>query len=212
MKLRKILLYVLPLLMGGCVPVMSLHPLFEKKNLVFEEKLLGTWVGDPNDPDETWQFKRLEEENEKYDKAYTLILSDEGEKKGEFVACLVKLQDRLFLDVFPDKFPSGKHEAEEMKLPFNALFFAPLHLFIKVDSIEPALKMRLTDNEQIQKLLEQDPNALKHEVIEERIVLTASTEQLQAFVLKHAEKLFTDDIVMARKKTEETDKSDQTGR
>jgi hypothetical protein len=62
-----------------------------------------------------------------------------------------------------------------------------------VDLTESTLTMRLTDDDLMEKLLEQDPNAVKHVVIQEaRIVLTASTKELQAFVLKYADgdKLF----------------------
>ena len=46
MNTRKLLFYLLAVLLGSCVPVMSLHPLFTKEHLVFEEKLLGTWADD----------------------------------------------------------------------------------------------------------------------------------------------------------------------
>jgi len=49
------LFYCLVVLLGGCVPVVSLHPLFTEDNLVFEEKLLGTWVNDT-----TWEFARFD--------------------------------------------------------------------------------------------------------------------------------------------------------
>ena len=59
MKVKKFLFYLLAALLGGCVPVMSLHSLYTEENVVFEEKLLGTWVDDPNSPETIWEFRLL---------------------------------------------------------------------------------------------------------------------------------------------------------
>ena len=74
---------------------------------------------------------------------------------------------------------------------------------MKIDSIQPQLKMRLALESNIEELLQEDPNAIKHMPIGDRLVLTASTKELQAFVLKHAddEKLFADAIALFPQKT-----------
>jgi hypothetical protein len=53
----------------------------------------------------------------------------------------------------------------------------------------------------LEKLLEENPDAIAHVEVKDRPVLTASTKELQAFVLKYAEtdKIFTDEIVLERK-------------
>jgi len=200
MKVKKILFYLLAALLGGCVPVMSLHSLYTKENVVFEEKLLGTWVDDPNGPEVIWEFTHIDEPKN----AYKLIFSDDKGKKGSFVAHLVKLQNRLFLDAFPSEFPWEPDDPNEVKWLYNSLFLIPAHTFIKIDSIEPQLKMRLTNDDKMEKLLKEDPNAVKHTSIEDRFILTASTKELQAFVLKYADdnRVFTDEIVLGRKETQ----------
>ena len=202
MKAKKILFYLLAALLGGCVPVVSLHSLYTKENVVFEEKLLGTWVDDPNSPETTWEFNRIEESKN----AYKLIFSDDKGQKGSFVANLVKLQNKLFLDVYPDELPWEPDDPNEAKWLYNSFFLIPVHTFIKIDSIEPQLKMRLTDDDKMAKLLKEDPNAVKHTSIEDRLILTASTKELQAFVLKYAEdnRVFTNEVVLNRRETEKT--------
>ncbi len=213
MKTKKFLFYLLAVLLGGCIPVMSLHPLFTEEALVFEEKLLGTWVDDPNSPKTTWEFKRAE----KPEKAYELFFSDNEGKKGSFVARLVKLENRLFLDTFPNQSPcqagKEKHQLVDNKITltvkvspkwhYNAFFFVPFHTFIKINSIEPQLKMQLTDDEDMGKLLKEDPNAVKHTSVEgKKPILTASTKELQAFILKYADdnRVFPAEVVLSRKK------------
>ena len=197
MKTKKLLFYLLAGLLVGCVPVMSLHPLYTEKDVVFEEKLLGIWVDDPNGPDTTWKFKRPDESK----KAYELVFADEDNKKGLFVAHLVKLEGKLFLDVYPGELPSEIQDPNRVKWPYSSFFLVPVHTFIKIDSIEPLLKMHLTDDDSMEKLLKEDPNAVKHELVEDGFILTASTKELQAFVLKYADddRVFTDEIVLSCK-------------
>jgi hypothetical protein len=208
--MKKLAPYCLAALMAGCVPIVSLHPLFTKDTIVFEEKLLGTWVEDSNKPQVTWEFARLEESaaerlpaeiRDQIQKCYRVNVDDDKDRKGSFAACLVKLQDRLFLDVLPDKFPSGEQDPEKMKLTYNAFFFLPVHSFVRVNSIGDQLKIRLTDDDGFKKLLEAEPKAVKCDMIDERPVLTASTAELQAFMTKYAddERLFPSDLTLTRK-------------
>jgi hypothetical protein len=213
MKTKKILFYGLAVLLAGCGPIFSLHPLFTKENIVFDEKLLGTWMKDANKPSDTWEFARLDEagagtlaEEYKDDlkRFYRLNMTsveNDTVHKASVVACLVKLEDRLFLDVFPDKFPSGEQDIEKLPLLYNAFFFVPVHTFIKVDLAGNQLKLWLTDDEKFAKLLEAEPTAVRHETVNDRPILTASTKELQAFVLQHAgdERLFANEITLDRK-------------
>ena len=197
-RAKKALFYVLAALLGGCVPVMSLHPLYTEKDAVFEERLLGRWVDDPNSPEITWEFNRIEEPNN----AYNLVFSDEEGKKGSFVAHLVRLQNRLFLDVYPSEMPSKTEEPNKLELPYNSFFLIPAHTFIRIDFIGRKLKMWLTNDEEMKKLLKEEPNAVKHTFIEDKLILTAPTKELQNFVLKYADdkRVFKGEIVLGRKK------------
>jgi len=210
MRMKKLAFYGLAVLLAGCVPVVSLHPLFTKDTIVYEEKLLGTWVEDSNKPQIVWEFAALEENaaerlpaemREAIQKCYRVNLIDDKGRKGSFAACLVKLQDKLFLDVLPDTFPSGEQDAEQMKLAYNAFFFVPVHTFVRVSAIGEQLKIRLTDDEEFKKLLKAQPKAVRFDMIDDRPVLTASTADLQVFLAKYAddERLFPSDLTLTRK-------------
>jgi hypothetical protein len=199
MKDRKFLFYLMPLLLGGCVPILSLYPLYTKEDVVLEKKLLGTWIDDTDNPETTWEFKRIDEP----ESACKLIFTDEDGKKGSFVAHLLKLQNKLFLDIYPSDLPWEPDDPNKMDWPYNSFFLIPAHTFLKIDSIEPKLKMQLALESKIEELITEDPNAVKHMTIGERLVLMSSTKELQAFVLKHVDndRLFTDEITLVRKKT-----------
>ncbi len=213
MTTKKILFYGLAILLAGCGPIFSLHPLFTKENIVFDEKLLGTWAEDPNKPDNAWEFTRLDEAGagtlaqefkDDLQRFYRLNVTAKEEntvRKASVVACLVKLEDRLFLDVFPDKVPSGEQDVEKLPLLYNAFFFVPVHTFLKVDLAGNHLKLWMTDDEKIAKLFEAEPTAVKYETVDDRPILTSSTKELQAFVLKHAgdDRLFANELTLLRK-------------
>jgi len=63
--------------------------------------------------------------------------------------------------------------------------------------------MRRTICDDMKELLKEDPNVVKHELVEDKIILTASTKELQAFVLKYAYDIraFPAKIVLTRKET-----------
>ncbi len=203
MKIKKILFYLLAGLLGGCIPVMSLHPLFTEENLVFEEKLLGTWVDDPNSPETTWEFRRFDKPGEANEIAYKLLFSDNEGKKGSFIAHLVKLDNKLFLDAYPSEVPWEPKDPNQVQWLYNTLFLIPAHTFLKIDSIEPQLKMHWTTEDKMKELLKENPDAVKHTSVEDRLVLTASTKELQAFVLKYAddERAFPAEAILTRSKT-----------
>jgi hypothetical protein len=211
MKAKRIMFYCLAGLMVGCVPVVSLHPLFTREDIVFDRGLLGTWTGDVNNVGTAWEFTPFEQSaaeglpkpfRSEFKSLYRLAMSDRDGYKGSLAACLVKLNNRLFLDIFPDKFPSGESNVKRTKLLYNAYFFLPGHTFVRVDSIgSDSLKFHLTDDDAFDKLMDAEPKAIEYTETEERPILTASTKELQAFVMKYADdtRLFPTELTLTRK-------------
>jgi len=166
MKTKKVGFYLLAVVLGGCLP--SLHPLYTDQTLVFEEKLTGKWL----DGNKIWEFKKGEE------KAYDMRVFDG--KEGLFKAHLVKLGDMMFLDIFPDD------ETLKDMQDLYKVHIVPAHTFMKVEQMDPNLVLRMMNPDKVSELLENDPDLLKHEKVDDGIVLTASTEQLQEFMLRYA--------------------------
>lgn len=195
-KIKKVAFYALAFLLGGCVPVLSLQPLYsgDEREVVSEPKLLGVWCN-TDDPNQTWQFRSGESGTNTYELLYT----DKESKKGLFLVHLVKCGEHLFFDAFPRGLPCG--EAENTQWAHNAFFVVPAHAFAVVDTVEPALKLRLTQQEKLEKLLEKAPQAIEHVKVENRIVLTAPPQKLQKFLLEHIadDSLFGGPIVLVKK-------------
>jgi hypothetical protein len=171
---RKVLIGIV-LVLGGCVP--SLYPLYNDKDLTFDPALLGQWT--QADGKGTWAFTKAG------GKEYRLVYTDNEGKQGRFHAHLLKLEGRLFLDLFPNRMDQDQKENY-----FYRLHMVPAHTFMRVDQIEPTLKMAYLHPQWIKKYLEEHPGAIRYETVENRIVLTAQTKQLQAFVLQHEKEAF----------------------
>ena len=176
MKTKKSIFYCVALLIAGCLP--SLHPLYSDKTLIFKEELIGKWMQDDSS---LWQFTRAGE------KEYELRICDGEKQLGRFSTHLIKIQGMMFLDLYPDSEP-----LEDLD-DFYKVHILPVHTFMKVDQINPNLRLRMIDYDKVEKMIESDPNIIKHEVVnDDRIVLTASTEELQNFVVEHVDTIFDD--------------------
>lgn len=167
---RALLVLVPALLSTGCV--LSLQPIGTEENAVFEPKLVGVWK-EPQSK-ETWAFTRAGEKQ--YRVQYTL-------RSGEtvtFSGHLARLENMRILDLRVERPDDSENEP-------TYGFVLPTHWFLRIDQVEPTLQMRQIDYTWLEKLLAHQPDALRHEVIEDRIVLSASTEELQRFLLKYAD-------------------------
>ena len=179
--MKKLILFGTLLFLAGlsaCVP--SLPPLFTDKDLVYEPSLLGVWKEDSST--DSWTFERAA------GKGYRLVVKEKGEPR-EFAVHLLKLDGKLFLDFYPEA-----SEVKGIENDFFKMHLVPAHCFAKVTRIESVLEMAFLDPERLEKLLEQKHDALRHEKIDNRIVITDSTAKLQRFVLDHFadEKAFGD--------------------
>jgi hypothetical protein len=159
-------------LLLGCIP--SLQPLFTPDDLVFEEKLLGAWAEKDKEPG--WIFSKGDE------KSYQLTIKEE-EKSSPFQAHLFKLQDQLYLDIYPDD--SGLEDSQRETFFRSALVRG--HLFFKVSQLTSTdLKFHLLDDEWLKEFIAQNPKAVAHTKVEDRLIFVASTAEMQKFLTTHA--------------------------
>ena len=156
-------------LLAGCVP--SLHPLYTKQDLVVDNKLVGTWSDE--DLEETWVFKAAS------DKAYDLTLTSNGEP-AEFETHLVRLGGATFLDMYPKETKGVKNE-------YYLLHLIPAHTFSRIKIDGDVLSVAMLDGTWLEDVIDEGIVKIAHEDVEEDIVLTASTPELQKFLRKHAQ-------------------------
>ena len=161
-------LIVLLFILVGCVP--SLHSLYTDEDLISDPALVGVWKD--VDGKNSWAFTAAD------NKAYNLIVTDKEGKTGNFEAHLLKLKGTMFLDLLPDKLESSQND-------FYKGHLVLAHSFFRVDQIAPTLRLRDMDEQWMKNFLKDKPTALAHETLDDGMVLTASTRDLQSFIAAH---------------------------
>ena len=161
------------ILLAACIP--SVNPLYTDDTTVFRQELLGVWKEKP-DSDESWNFTKAE------NNTYTVVIQDK-ESTSSFSARLVKLDDSLFLDLLPTEDVLEKAKVGGM----YRVALIPGHLFAKV-KLGKNLELQMLHPDRFKEFLDANPKALTHSLPEkDRLVITASTEELQKFFKKHGE-------------------------
>jgi len=201
--MKKITLFALlgtGLLISGCFPT-SINPLYTEQDLAFDPALAGVWHGGDGDAaaaKERWVFEKAGDKN------YKLVYTDKDGKAGQFDVHRLKLGDTLFLDFFP----GDRGDEETKRSDLYQYHFVPVHSFAKVSQTDSALKLSFLSLEWLGKLLEKNPRAIRHEMVgptnEQTLVFTASTKDLQKFVLKHMgnKEAFLEPIDLKRERAE----------
>ena len=106
MNKRYLVLLALLACLTGCVPVDSLNPLYTDKDVVFDESLLGDWVGSDNGTDGGLHFSRLQEIS-RLGPGYVVTMTGKPDEESMVLhARLVNLGGKQFLDIMPTQWDS----------------------------------------------------------------------------------------------------------
>lgn len=151
----------------GCIP--SLNPLYTDKDLIFKSELIGTWTEEKSK--ESWTFEKTNE------KEYKLTHSQDN-NNATFKAHLVNIGEFTYLDLYPNDLKS-KDYLYEMHL-------YPVHTFSKIKITNDKLTIEMLDPSWLEKGLETNQINIDHvKSTDGAILLTASTEDLQKFILMY---------------------------
>ncbi|MFC1558558.1 hypothetical protein ACFL40_04295 [candidate division KSB1 bacterium] len=189
MKSKNILFIGLILIMavfaGGCF-VTSLYPLYTEQDVIFDPGLLGKW----KEGKDIWEFQRMEKE----DDSYQVIIIQDGSPVGMLEGHLVKLDKYMFMDYIPSHFVFKddsnnviKDVPDDKILWWNQAHLIPTHSFGRISIEGDSLKISLLDIDWFKKMVKENKINIKYEETEDNFLLTASTEELQKFVVKYAE-------------------------
>jgi hypothetical protein len=192
MNTRKLIAVAgLALCLPACIP--SLNPFYTEKDLVFDARLTGTWQEKREGQEaDVWRFEKSG------DKTYKLAMTDKEGKQGEFTAHLFKLKQDYFLDLIPNDCNYATNQTDLV-----AWSMYPGHLLARVPQIEPELKLAFFNFDWLYQQLTNSPSVLAHHREGDRVILTATTRELQHFILKHLSEgeLFDKSVEMVRQAT-----------
>jgi hypothetical protein len=173
----------------GCFSL-SVNPLYDRDTLTYEPGLIGLW-GAPGDPDsETWEFRPAG------NRAYRLIIREgntlrlDPERDAAFTAHLLRLEDQLYLDLFPDEPPVGSD--------FFKSHIVPAHSLWKVRLEGHALTLSLFGSSFLDDALASGEVKIGHIKRDGVLVFTAETADLQQLVARYSDRIFEDSETMQR--------------
>jgi len=152
-------------LLNGCL-TQSLQPLYDATTVTFDERLLGSW----RDGDSVWLFEA------EGARSYRLTLSEE-EEPLETETHLVRLDDRLFLDIYVDRPPDDTNE-------ILGVLLLPVHTILRVDQMDDRLVLSSLDMNWWKQERE-ELSGVAHAFVDDRLLLTGRTDALQAFFAEH---------------------------
>lgn len=184
--IRTILLTSMNLCAAGCAFVTTIHPLASPKVTKADERILGDWFV----YDETFNKKqdgarwRITEGERQH---YKLAILEDGTTTEHNLA-LVQLGDTFFFDIIRRKSADISDVRDSISVHHIVkVSIASGHL--QLSHPVPAAKHREVFQEYKMPMTEVDG----------KILLTSSTEELQAFYKAHANELFKDEMTTLKK-------------
>jgi len=171
------------LIVNSCIP--SLHPLYHDEDRILMDKILGSWV-DKNSPDEHHYFEVNPDDSLSYLLHFTENNNNNNSLEG-LATCLievnlVKFGDHYFADFYP-----GDNEVFDKMNDMLRLHLIGVHTFAKLEISQDTFIIHRFDPGWIEKLIDENRIRISYEWLDDQAILTASTEELQKFVIKYAD-------------------------
>jgi len=187
---------LLGLILSGCL-VKSLHPFFREKDVIFKKELIGTWVDQKSGKWIISQAKMKKKGSgtlgsntvDSLLNYYTVTLTENG-GVSSFTSHLFKLNNQLFVDFFPE---------EISVMDLTSFHLVRTHSIAKIEVLGDSIELKWFNEIWLADLFKNNKIRISHEIIseedkDESFVLTASTDELQKFIIKYGNdpKAFTD--------------------
>lgn len=159
----------------GC-PARSIFPLFADKDMVFVPGLVSTWVdtGKTLMEENTLSIKKAGERNY-YLMEFSVGKDGDQVETNTYYAYLGRLGDFWFLD-----------SCQQIRQDEN-YDLIPTHLFFRLWLEGDTLRLAALDGDWLDEMIGKKNISISHLLLEDEIVLTAATPELQQLVRRFAE-------------------------
>lgn len=190
MKNKICLIALIAICLQGCI-VKSIYPFYKESEVVYKKDLEGTWYDQDKNK---WDIHQNPYKPNSYELHYS--------KKGREVTLLGHLfyiDGQMYFDMVP-----SEDNSEDMPV-FDA-HLVPTHSIAKIDKLtDKNVNIKWFNEEWLRKMFVENRIKIRHEFILDEdpsstddgfYLLTASTEELQAFVAKYGndEEAFDSDL------------------
>jgi hypothetical protein len=176
MKNRIVLFFALFLLATGCLP--TLHPLYHLKDLVFKPEFLGNWRENTQTDGMSWIVMRNDESDlSKPEANIYQIRMIQSNDTLDYAGGIIQLGEHYYLDLFLPNF--------ETDAPMFHAHMYPVHTIWRFEYQNDSLTIRPFNSNWIRDLIKNNQIRIKNEETIKGLLITAGTDELQAFVEKY---------------------------
>lgn len=181
-------LAIIALLLGLSSCLSTVHPIFTEKDLVFDQKLLGNWqkndstqkimlqitAASPKDFGENHSLRKLQ------GKTYAIKWQASAtDPVITYLGFLVKLGNNFYMDYFPADLPLKFDQ-------FYSSHYTKMHTCFRLDfKNDKSFGLKQFSDKFLQKLIENKKIQISHEKRKDQFIVTASTQELQQYLLKY---------------------------
>jgi len=184
MKLKSSILVTLLLVASGC-GVGAVSPIVGAGNRLYDEALLGSWVDAASE--ETAVITALG------GGGYSVMYTESDGRSGRFAAELGSLGAYRILELrpFQEEGAGAMHRSLSLRL----------HTLLFLDSVGDEISFRAIEPDSLQAFLQRQPEAVRHLMTDDLLVLTAPTAALREFLLGFAERpgMMTEPMIWRRR-------------
>ena len=172
----------------------TLHPIFTEKDLAYDPKLIGTWNIEREGNKERVTISNLATENSVElpgnishikQKGYLISYEHEHSENPErYIAFLARIGKYLYLDYYP----AYKKEDQKIDEIFGA-HYVKMHTSYRVEILnDGSFELSQLDGSYVNNLIDQKKIRINHETgADDNIVITASTSELQQYLIKYSD-------------------------
>jgi len=171
----------------------TLHPIFTEKDLAYDPKLIGTWSTEKQGTKERVVISNLATENSVElpgnisaikQKGYFIAYQDEHGDTKQYIAFLARIGKHLYFDYYPAS------KKEDRKLDeFFGIHFVRMHTSYRVEILnDGSFELSQLDGSYVKSLIDEKKIRISYETdAEDDITITASTKELQQYLLKYGD-------------------------
>ena len=172
----------------------TLYPIFHSNEAILNEKLLGYWKCTDKDKKISYmEFIKIPADRKTElspaiqkisDKGYFVSrISNVGDITEQYFVFLVKIGKNYYLDYYPAELPSQKNVNR-----FYKDHSIKVHSNYRCDIKDNNhFEIRLFEKTFLDKLISDNKINIRHEVIGNKNLITASTDELQKFIIKYGD-------------------------
>jgi hypothetical protein len=187
----KLWLILIVFILTGCLT--TLYPIFHVTDVTFNPALLGYWKYIDDKKEKFIYFRKIPDDRKLEltasiqkisDIGYLVSSTDSlGVVLSQSFVFLAKIGKNHYLDFYPAEMPSQKGINK-----FYKSHLVKIHMSYKIDFKDnDHFEMKRFDGGFLDKLIANNKINIRHEVVEGSNVITASTDDLQKFIIQYSE-------------------------